>query len=268
MKVCLHIGLFLSIIGSLWPVRAPDISFIERKLHENKYFYDFINTAISNFGDQSDIDLFIRSARENYLAHELYLQGNYNGAYKKIRKAHLLLKELYRQVLIQKYRRDARILLDKSAPIIVGAKDNRAEHFLRLGYRDLVDAYRLQRKADNSNRFLYSLKIRMYIDSIKLVRQAKRYAFLGLIESKTPLEDKADFKKQTIDEALRKPEVIRIPDFERVKNTVRNMLNRKLFENFYDFFRHIYDNYGLKTDKDIYRENLGRISGKFVQGTP
>ncbi|RME87912.1 MAG: hypothetical protein D6767_11065, partial [Candidatus Hydrogenedentota bacterium] len=226
----------------------------------NKYFFFFLNTCVSNFGDKNDIALFIDAAKENYKAHEFYLQGNYNQAFKEIRLAHKILSKLYRQILVQKYRRDARILLDKGAPIIVGAKDPRAEHFLKLGYRDLVDAYRLQRQADNSNRFLFSLKIRLYIDAIKLVRQAKRYAFLGLIESKTPLPDKKDFQTQTLNEYLNKTKPPHIPDFDRVKNTITNMLNRRLFPNYYDFFRHIHDNYGLKYDRDILKENQIEIS--------
>ena len=98
----------------------------------------------------------------------------------------------------------------------------------------------------NTTRFLYSKKIRYYIDSIKQCRRSKRYAFLALIESKTPLEEKTKYRTQTLDEGLtRTVDTEKLSDYNRVKNKLTNMINRKLFKNSYNFFLHHDDNYAF-----------------------
>lgn len=247
--------IFIPANSKLHAVAAPDVSFIQRKLIENKYFFRFINISVSNFGDDEDKAMLLKAARLNYSAHKNHLKGEYDAAFVDIRSAHLALKKLYDRILWTRYLVDTRKILDASSPIVVGSRDKRAEKLLRLGYRDLVESARILRTARNINRFLYSTKVRQYIDAIKLARQGKRYAMLALIECRTTIEDKKDFQVQTIDEALNPTPKIIIPDFNRVKNLLTNMLNRKLLENFYDFFTHHYDNYGY-TQKRNYLESV------------
>ena len=144
--------------------------------------------------------------------------------------------------------------------MILLSKDTRAESFLKLGFRDLQEARRFQRLGKNSNVTLHSMKIRHYIDAIKHCRQGKRYAFLALIESKTPIADKSDFKKQTIEDALNKPPRDEIADFDRVKNTLRNMIDRKLLVDSYDIFTHHHDNFGYMQREDLLKKYNGNLS--------
>ncbi|MBS0618633.1 MAG: hypothetical protein JSR44_10625 [Spirochaetes bacterium] len=222
---------------------APDRAFCEKILGENKHFIDFLNSGISNFATADDIQTFEGAAREHYLAHKEYLAGHYKKTHAHIRAAQNILKDLYYTVLNKYYQKDTRELLERNSAMIIETRDVRAAHFMRLGYRDLKVSEIYEGKGFNHNKFLYSTKIWFYIDAIKYARQAKRYAFLAIIESQTPYTDKDDFKQQSLDDYFNKPEVEKQRDFDRVFNRLTNLINRKLVVNNYDFFFHHYDNY-------------------------
>ena len=251
---------FLFFITTMaFSIQPPDIGFIERKLTENRYFFYFINIGVSNFGGDMEKQKLKNAAISDVKAHQEFLKGDTNKSFKMILESHKKLMDLYRIVLEKYYRKDARILLDKSAPIVVGKKDRRAEHFLRLGYRDITDAYRFQRLGESTNKYLYSKKIKIFIDGIKIARRAKRYALLALIESNTPINDKSDFQFYMSDDAVNKENAARIPDFQRVKSLLINMINDKRLDNFYNFFLHHDDNFTFINKDDylrIFYENL------------
>ncbi|MCB1202603.1 MAG: hypothetical protein KDK41_18335, partial [Leptospiraceae bacterium] len=191
--------------GTLFAV-SPDQSFTERILKENRYFIEFINVPVSNYGTEKNIEMLKSANQYNFNANLWYLQSDYTKAFQEIRRSQELLRDLYLDLLQNRYLEDARQLLDISAPEIIQAKDKQAENFLRLGYRDLEVSRQFMVKGYNYNRFLFSNKIRLYIDGIKRARRARRFAFLALLESKTPYEEKAEYRLQTLDEYLRGPE--------------------------------------------------------------
>ncbi len=234
---------------------SPDQTFTERALKDNRYFLEFINKGVSNFGTEKNIEQLKEANQHNFNANLWYLQSDYVSSFKEIRASQELMRDLYLDLLTNRYIEDARYLLDLSAPRIVQSKDKKAEMFLRLGYRDLEVSRQYYLKGFNYNRFLFSNKIRHYIDGIKRARRAKRFAFLALIESKTPVEEKDEYRTQTLDEALRKIETEDISDYERVKNLLTNMINRQLFKDEYNFFLHHYDNYGYISEE---KENILR----------
>ena len=246
MKLLRIIIIYLS-VGGLAIGVSLDQTTAERILRENRYFLEFIDVSVANFGQTDDKNKLIEAYTHNFCANLQYLQGNYVKTYKKIKFSQELLKDLYLRIVDKYYARDTRAMLNISAPIIVQAKDKKAQLFLRLGYRDLETSNQYRMFGYNYNRFLYSNKIRYYIDAIKRARRGKRFAFLALLESKIPYEEKDEYRTQTIDEALRKTEKEEIADYERVKNLMTNMINRQLIENKKvnggDFFLHHDDNY-------------------------
>jgi len=223
---------------------SPDRSFCEKILGENKHFIDFLNPAISNFAGDEHLKIFKAAALEHYKAHKEYLSGHYKETHAHIREAQLILKDLYLGVLNDYYQKDTREMLERNSAMIVETKDVRAAHFMRLGFRDLKVSEIYEGKGFNHNKHLYSTKIWFYIDAIKYARQAKRYAFLAIIESQTPYSEKDDFKVQTIDDYFNKPEPDRMRDFDRVQTRLINLINRKLVIDNYNFFFHHFDNYG------------------------
>jgi hypothetical protein len=241
-----RIGTALFFIITLSPAGAnsPDRGFCEKILGENKRFLDFLNPGISNFARRDHIDEFRAASEAHYKAHKEYLSGHYRDTHNHIRDSQRILKDLYFNVLNEYYQKDTRELLERNSAMIVETKDVRAAHFMRLGYRDLKVSEIYEGKGFNHNRHLYSTKIWFYIDAIKYARQAKRYAFLAIIESQTPFSDKDDFKQQTIDDYFNKPEPDKQRDFEKVETKLLNLINRKLVVNNYNFFFHHFDNYG------------------------
>lgn len=245
-KIC------LALFFCFFPVyaNAPDRSFCEKILAENKHFIDFLNSGVSNFAREEHIKVFQAAALEHYKAHKEYLSGHYKQTHTHVRESQAILKDIYYEVLNEYYQKDTRELLERNSAMIVETKDVRAAHFMRLGYRDLKVSEIYEGKAFNHNKHLYSTKIYFYIDAIKYARQAKRYAFLAIIESQTPYSDKDDFKQQTLDDYFNKPDVEKQRDFDRVQTRLINLINRKLVVNNYNFFFHHYDNYGyINADK-------------------
>ncbi|MCS6972802.1 MAG: hypothetical protein NZL89_07230, partial [Leptospiraceae bacterium] len=201
---------------------SPDQTFVEKILRENRYFIEFSNVSVSNFGSPENEKALKQANQHNFNAHLYYLESNYVDAFREIRLSQEILRDLLYDILHKRYIEDSRALLDLNAPIIIQSKDRKASHFLQLGYRDVEVARQFRDMGYNYNRFLFSNKIRYYIDGIKRARRAKRFAFLALIESKTPMEDKEDYQTQTWDDVRNKDEQEKIRDYERVKNNLIN----------------------------------------------
>jgi hypothetical protein len=266
------LAFFVTLHTSSLFAAAPDQGFVEKILRENRYFIEYANVCVSNFGASENIKVLKDANQHNFNANLFYLESNYVDAFKEIRMSQEILLDLYYDLLQKRYLEDARTLLDLNAPIIIQSKDKKSAHFLQLGYRDTEVARQFRDMGYNYNRFLFSNKIRYYIDGIKRARRAKRFAFLSLIESKTPIEDKAEYQTQTWDEARSKEDREKIRDYERVKNGMVNQINRKLYTDSMNFFLHHDDNYGLisaeKTSvlKDAFKElQTKRVEKKILQ---
>jgi len=244
IRSALFAALFFAAVASPYAA-APDQGFVEKILRENRYFLEYANVAVSNFETPENIKALKEANQHNFNANLYYLESNYVSAFKEIRMSQEILLDLYYDILNKRYIEDSRTLLDLNAPVIIQSKDKKAALFLQLGYRDVEVARQFRDMGYNYNRFLFSNKIRYYIDGIKRARRAKRFAFLSLIESKTPIEDKAEYQTQTWEDARNKDDRETIRDYERVKNNMVNQMNRKLYTDTYNFFLHHDDNYGL-----------------------
>ena len=239
---------------------SPDQTLVEKVIRDNRYFIEFANVSVSNFGTPENEKALKEANQRFFNAHLFYLESKYPESFKAVRLSQEILLDLLYDILNKRLIEDARALLDLNAPIIIQSKDKKSSFYLQLGYRDVEVARQFRDMGYNYNRFLFSNKIRYYIDGIKRARRAKRYAFLALIESKTPMEDKIEYKTQTWDEARNVDPVEKIRDYERIKNNLTNQINRKLYTDTYNFFLHNDDNYGLisaqKTSvlKDAFKE--------------
>jgi hypothetical protein len=243
---------------------APDQGFVEKILRENRYFTEYANVCVSNFGSAENEKALKDANQHNFNANLYYLESNYVDAFKEIRLSQEILLDLYYDVLQKRYIEDSRTLLDLNAPAIIQSKDKKSAHFLQLGYRDVEVSRQFRDMGFNYNRFLFSNKIRYYIDGIKRARRAKRFAFLSLIESKTPIEDKVDYQTQTWDDHRNKDDREKIRDYERVKNNMVNQMNRKLYSDGMNFFLHHDDNYGLISGqkKSLLKDAFKELSTK------
>ncbi len=171
----------------------------ERFLAENKYFIQFVNIAVTNFGEDAQVKLFKESGNHDFWAQVSYLQSKYKRTYREIRKSQEIMVNLFSQIM-DIYLLDTKKILDRIAPTIIRSKDSQAKHYLTLGYRDLTEAKSQQIVALHSPKVLFSYKIKKYMEGIKLCRRAKRYSILAILHAKTPADQKIGIDKLSYEE--------------------------------------------------------------------
>lgn len=164
-----------------------DQSTAERMLKENKYFIDFLNLCVTNFGAERAGDAkekFFEIYQLHFNAQVFFLQSDYKNSFRNIRSSQNKGAALYLDILRNVYLEDTKNLLDKLAPDIIKSKNPRARLYLTLAYRDRSISKNFETIGDASNPKLYSYKIFKYIDGLKFSRRAKRYGLLALYESR------------------------------------------------------------------------------------
>ncbi len=238
---------FLFLIMLVFPLwsNVPDRIEIERHLGENRYYMEFANTGISNFGDEAIQKKLTEIARLDFVSYQLYLSGRYNQCFRDIEAIRGKIVNLYETLFYDYYEKDTLFLLNEHSASVISRQDKRAMKLLELGYRDLKTARVKANKARYYQKNLKAIKIHLYIEAIKYARQAKRYAFLALMELYTPLLDKKDFQLQTLDEALNKETEKELRTQFQIQNyRLVNMLGRDLFQDTYHYETHQADAYG------------------------
>lgn len=225
---------------------------IQRLLKENRSFIEFINVPVSNFGGEENQKLFQKAFYHHFKAQKSFLASDYKDSFVEIRRSQKLQMILYEKILLYVYHLDARRILELSAPKVFITQDARARSFIRLGFRDLKVSEEQHTLGKNINYFLFSSKIKYYMEGIKFARQAKKLAFLALIEINTPVEEKDHLKKQTLDDYLfpeKKKEGL--SQYKKTKNRMINLIEYKLINNKYQYLLHHDDNFSF-----IKNENL------------
>ncbi len=168
-------------------LRAGQQRYAEKGLKDNRYFFYFINSSLSNFGVEKDQRIYKEAVLRDILSQLLYMKFLFTESFEQIRESQEILIGLYRNTII----RDIRItmkLLNDYAPRVIKSKDDKARLYLRLGYRDSAVAKQYMIMADNYREKLYSLRLYKYVKAIKKAKHGKRYAFLSAIQCR--LKDK------------------------------------------------------------------------------
>ncbi|OHD66663.1 MAG: hypothetical protein A2176_05210 [Spirochaetes bacterium RBG_13_51_14] len=171
----------------------------EKGLRDNRYFFYFINTSITNLGTDEEKKMFKEAIQRDIIAQNLYMKFMFGESFTEIRKAQKILIELCQQTLS----RDivtAKKLLNGFASAVVKSNDHLARHYLHLGYRDAADARIDMIMADNFQERLYSMRLYRYAKAIKKVKHGKRYALFSLLETKFSAVKKKEFGRLNYDE--------------------------------------------------------------------
>lgn len=162
----------------------------EKGLKDNRYFFYFINTSVTNFGTDEEKKIFKEAVQRDFIAQLLYMKFKFHDSFVEIRKSQKLLIDLYRMIII-KETAAGRELLNSFAPETLKKNDFTSRSYLKYGYRDQSEAAVFMGMADSYREKLYSMRLYMYVRAIKYAKHGKRYAFLSAIESKrTPVEKK------------------------------------------------------------------------------
>ncbi len=172
--------------------RAGEQVKAEKGLRDNRYFFYFINSSISNFGGEEEKKIYKEAIQRDILAQLLYMRFQFHEAYTEIRKSQKLLIDLYGITL----RRDIGMtkgLLDEFAPLVIESRENKARTYLWLGYRDMKSADVNMVMGDNFREPLFSMRLYQYVKAIKLAKHGKRFALLARIEQSVPATDKRPY---------------------------------------------------------------------------
>ncbi len=258
--------------NALYAVLA-DQFLMKRVLPENKQYIEYINVAVSNFGNDEELETFIEAVIHDFNANIFTMQGKYVEGHKEIMESQRLLSALYYHFILNYYEPDARALLKMSAPIIFHAKDKKAEYYLNSGYAHLRKAEEYRMRGKNSNRFLYSTKINLYTQAIYELRTAKKYALLALTESKIPMVDKKDYIAQSYNEALGLSTPPKVSPYKELEYEIINALSRGLLPDTFPYLLHHADNYDrifdLVNKESALTQANERLSGSTeIQGEP
>lgn len=171
----------------------------EKGLKDNRYFFYFINSSITNLGTDDEKKMFREAIQRDIIAQQLYMKFLFLESFREIRHAQKILIELYRITLARDIG-SARGLLNGFAPAVVKSKDYLARHYLRLGYRDTEDARIDMMMADNFQENLYSMRLYRYSKAIKKVKHGRRYAFFSMLEATTTREDRRELGRHNYEE--------------------------------------------------------------------
>jgi len=161
----------------------------EKGLKDNRYFFYFINSSITNLGTDLEKKMYKEAIQRDIIAQILYMKFSFHESFVEIRKSQQILIGLYRLTLKRDIKTTKK-LLNNFARSVINSKDHLARHYLKLGYRDATTAKIDMTMADHYRKSLYSMRLYKYVRAIKKAKHGKRYAFFSIIESKTPIEKK------------------------------------------------------------------------------
>ncbi len=171
----------------------------EKGLKDNRYFFYFINTSITNLGTDDEKKFFKEAIQRDIIAQQLYMKFLFGEAFNEILKAQRLLIGLYRGILGRDIEMTIR-LLNGFAPAVLKTNEFLSRHYLRMGYRDAEDARIDMVMADNFRETLYSMRLYRYAKAIKKVKHGKRYAFFSELRAKKLPDEKKELGRLNFDE--------------------------------------------------------------------
>jgi hypothetical protein len=160
--------------------RAGEQRNAEKGLKDNRYFFYFINSTVTNFGTDEEKKLYKEAIQRDLIAQQMYMKFLFHESFTEIRRAQEVLIELYQKIIMKEILA-AKELLNGFAPEVVKSNDYRSRLYLRLGYRDSETARIDMVMADNFREHLFSMRLYKYVRAIKSAKHGKRYAFFSMI---------------------------------------------------------------------------------------
>ena len=246
-----NIFLTLFFYGFLFSIEAVPVNdrTTERYLHENHYFLDFMNVALSNFGNDDLNKKLIQAAQFDFKAKVWQLQGNYKECYKQIRNSQQILKDLYYNVLLSVYIEEAKKILQTVSPLIVNSNNPLSKKYISYAYQHIALAEKAASLGHGADEPLYSLKIKQFIEGIKNIRKSKKFTLAAMVENAKPPEEKPDYYVQTYEEAKKIDILPKTPPYKEIKDSLldlstRGFIKKEIIEK-YNLFLHHDDNYQL-----------------------
>ncbi len=227
--ICL---LFLSILLITFPLNgqrtksslsAGQQRFAQKGLKDNRYFFYFINTSVTNLGSEEQQNILKEAIQRDMIAQILYMKFSFSDSFIEIRKSQKLLIDLYKKTITKDINISKKIL-NSFAPEVINNKNTKARHYLSLGYRDLAVARQYLIMADNYRQTLFSLRLYKYAKAIKKAKHGKQYAFMAILESRQVRESPDKIEKN-----IKKlyQDMHNTDEEEKIKNTRKKIQLRR-----------------------------------------
>lgn len=188
---------------------AGEQRYSEKGLKDNRYFFYFINSTVSNSGTEEERKLFKEAVQRDLIAQQLYMKFLFHDSLDEIIRSQKILINVYR-LCLQREISGVKALLNRLAPEVIRVNSFISRDFLRLGYRDASVASVDMMMADNFRETLYSMRLYKYVRAIKSAKHGKRYAVRTALKNagyqyeKNPKGDKGEYEemKKAISEKL------------------------------------------------------------------
>lgn len=243
---------------------------ISRLIQFNERALQFIDVCVSNFGTEEHVELLKSANQDNFTGKIWFLQNEYRRSYEFLHKSQGTLRTLFLRMYQDVYSISARQLLEEFSAQIIEQRDQHANYFLRMGYRDLEMSRQYSVMGYNYNRFLYSNKIVLYMDAIKYARKAKRYAMRSILEVNTPVTEKAAYKKQSITEGLGYAPSFKedVGVYVRLRRAINGLISTRKLSRESQYLLHHDDNYArISVNKSsVLNDMVDELSTKDIKG--
>ena len=174
----------------------------EKGLKDNKYFFYFINSTVTNYGSEKQRAIFIEALRRDLIARILYMKFLFDDSFTEVKQSQILLIDLYRDVLIQEIR-ETRNILAESAAEVLETNEYMPKKYLGLGYRSVKWADKTMLMADNLPETNYSIRLYEYVKAIKNIKTARRYAIVALLEKRIPPETRKEMNYNSYEQVIK-----------------------------------------------------------------
>jgi len=162
---------------------AGEQRYAEKGLKDSRYFFYFINSAITNFGTKEEQQIYKEAIQRDMIAQLMYMKFKFHDSFVEIKRSQALLVKVYRMVLTRDIKK-TKSLLNNFAAEAINSKNSKPRHYLKLGYRDVAVANQYLIMANHYRSTLYSMILYKYVEALKMAKHGKRYAFFSIIKSR------------------------------------------------------------------------------------
>jgi tellurite resistance-related uncharacterized protein len=171
----------------------------EAGLKKNQEYLHLLNPAVSNFGSETEKQVFKRAVNLHLQAQIYFLAFQFGKSYEYVRRTQEVMIKLFETVLDNSRLRVYQDLTSFAPQVFQDKYNVKANKYMQLGIRDLEVAALKMQNEHNTRPWLYLMKLNDLADAIKLIRHANRYVMLLriLYQSiyRTPLPEQLSYEE-------------------------------------------------------------------------
>ncbi|TGK33339.1 hypothetical protein EHQ12_11330 [Leptospira gomenensis] len=245
-----------SVFADLASNGATHLVRVEKGLKTNEFLIKALNSSVSNLGTEADKALYKRIIQHHVETNQLYLQFDLERSYSELKRTQDLLVILY-STLIESGKKTVRSELGFLGYYAIRGTEAKPKKHLELGYRELASAEQKKLISDNTRPYLQPIKLELLYESLKLLKQSRKYVVL------LSMEYLSDFPSDPESE-----------DFLGILNEInRAMFSRKdefariHFDNHFHAYsgENLYDTYWQDPALEELEKPLGEIDAAYLR---